>query len=221
MGSMQQLVKKAWHDLAIKVKNDPMFKLNSERGLIFHFALELQYSLRNHNHGDEPAFYFEYDIFKDGSEKSEDRFLDLLIVYRTNGMRGVAFEFKLPQHITANSNQTHRRGQIYWDLHRLWRIVNKYKDDSFKISEAFFLCATNEKAYVKKSERYSINVDCMTYDDYIIPQLQHLKNIKLGKSKDNKPRDFSTPDCPLKFLWEQIGDYWWNAPMRIYIEDDV
>ncbi len=214
MESIEQLIEKAWDNLADKLANDPKFnhpicKPNNERGIVFHFALELMHLFSDLSPEKELTFSFESTIWDEEST-------DLLIIDHVNGIKGVAFEFKFPQQRgISNSNRTHRRGQIYWDLYRLWRIVTKCNFDSLRIPEAFFLCAVNEEAYVNKANGYSTNPECRTHQDYVIPRLQTLRSVQLGRSK---PYDFETPDCHLRFHWKRVGDYWWNTPMRIYVE---
>lgn len=216
MQSIKQLVEKAWENLANHSEADVRLKLNSERGLVFHFALELEHLFSDSSPENKPKFYFEYDIFDEEIKRNKDKFLDLLVTFSdVEHLRGVAFEFKLPQHITANTNQTHRRGQIYWDLHRLWRIVCKCDFNGLKVTEGFFICATNEKAYIRKSINYKTNIECKTHQNYIIPRSHSLKNVKCG---NNVSLDFITPDCHLKFEWKKIGDYLWNTPMRVHVE---
>jgi hypothetical protein len=214
--SIRELVEKAWENLASHLEADPRLKLNSERGLVFHFALELEHLFSDSSPESKARFYFEYDIFDEAIKRSKDKFLDLLVTFRdAQYLRGVAFEFKLPQRVTANTNQTHRRGQIYWDLYRLWRIVQESDFDEFEVAEGFFMCAINEEAYISESINYKTNIECKTHQNYVVPRSCPLKNVKCG---NNVSLDFITPGCHLKFEWKKIGDYWWNTPMRVHVE---
>ncbi|MCD6453130.1 MAG: hypothetical protein J7K77_02455 [Dehalococcoidales bacterium] len=215
MESIKQLVEKAWKNLADHLADDVRLKLNSERGLVFHFALELEHLFSDTSPENKPKFYFEYDIFDEEIKRGKDKFLDLLVTFSgVKYERGVAFEFKLPQRVTAHTNQTHRRGQIYWDLYRLWRIVKKGNFNGLKVPEGFFICAVNEEAYVKESSRYTTNIECKTHRGYVIPKLQHLRDVEYGGKAVS---DVLTPGCHLVFDWKQIGDYWWNTPMRVHV----
>ncbi len=219
MQSIKELVEKAWQNLANHSRADVRLKLNSERGLVFHFALELEHLFSDSGPENKPRFYFEYDIFDEEIKRSKDKFLDLLITFSdVEYLRGVAFEFKFPQYRTANTGQTYRRGQIYRDLDRLWRIVYKCNFDELKVVEGFFMCAVNEEAaYVRQSRNgyRTTNIECRTHHGYIIPRSHTLKDVKCEKDVSLK---LITPDCDLKFEWEKVGDYWWNTPMRVYVE---
>lgn len=142
-------IEKAWKTVMHKVENENQ-PLSSEKTLVFLFMWELKQLL--------PTVYFDFERPLYVSLQGSDKFLDLL-VYSEESHK-IALEFKLPKSTTkGGSNQTQIRENIYKDMFRLNYLVVHQID---QVKEAYFLCATNEKAYLNPGT-YSKNPWFKTY----------------------------------------------------------
>lgn len=142
-------IEKAWKTVMHKVENENQ-PLSSEKTLVFLFMWELKKLL--------PTVYFDFERPLYASLQGSDKFLDLLVYLEES--HKVALEFKLPKSTTkGGSNQTQIRENIYKDMFRLNYLVVHQID---QVKEAYFLCATNEKAYLNP-RTYSKNPWFKTY----------------------------------------------------------
>lgn len=137
MGLLCESVCKAWEKVIKNVERNG-YPLSSEKTLVFNFMWELKTILPNIKFDFESKVYEEID--------NSDKYLDLLI-YLTEDCK-IALEFKLPKSTEkGGSNQTDTRKNIYKDLLRLNYLVTNQIN---KIKKAYFLCATNQSAYLNK-----------------------------------------------------------------------
>ncbi|MGD0178007.1 MAG: hypothetical protein ABSA50_02095 [Candidatus Bathyarchaeia archaeon] len=186
--------------------------LSSESTFRFLFAWELG---RANEFSPDYRFDFEWNAYS--SLDSEDTFLDLLVY--TDPTFKVALEFKLPKssdfHMT-NSTQT--RAKICRDISRLNYLVRKQLNS---IRLGYFLCATNEGAYLTEGRKTS-NIQYKTYNG---TAYQPNEMIPKGRPPNGIQRDLLFPNHIVRFEWEGTestrnrlqmkGRFAWLTPIRI------
>ena len=157
--------------------NEEDKRFSSENTFVFNFAWQLfkQYEEFIENIDFEVALY---EGFSDG------KFLDLFVYFKDNNkITKVGFEFKFPKKEKNGSGHTQVRPKIINDIKRLTWLVEKKKIDI-----GVFICATNEKGYIKlKKGKYKKNEEFLTH---------HGKCFKQGY---NLPTDEKYPE-PVKSL---------------------
>ncbi|MDP2314356.1 MAG: hypothetical protein Q8P41_15750 [Pseudomonadota bacterium] len=165
--------------------------LSSEDTLKFAFAWQLGRLL-----GFNDNYRFDFEVPAFAASESEDMFLDLLAF--TDPRFRVAFEFKLPKaSVSHNSNSTQTRAKICRDIARLTHLVHRPGND---IQVGYFICATDERAYVSEGKKRS-NPHYKTYDGTSYPASTI---IEPGRPPNGIDRPLSFPPHDVRFAWEGI-----------------
>jgi hypothetical protein len=170
------------------------FPLSSEDTFKFLFAWELG---RMIGFPSEYKVDFERDIYS--SLGTDDKFLDLLIW--TDPSFKIALEFKLPKRSQAGSNtgQTQIHAKVCRDISRLSYLVRNRVDS---IGAGYFLCATNEGAYLTEGNK-RVNRQYKMHHGMVYPPGTVLEK---GKLPNGIPRELQFPNHEIRFEWQGIED---------------
>ena len=168
-----------------KCLNEDKIRFSSENTFMFNFALQL---FKEYPKSVE-KFDFEVQLFQDFSD---GKFLDLFVYFKDNNkITKVGFEFKFPKKEKNGSGHTQVRPKIIHDIKRLtWLVKNK------KIDIGVFICATNEKGYIKEGN-YKKNKEFLTHDGMRYPE-----GVNLPLSEDYKEPVKSLID--ITFNWNHL-----------------
>jgi hypothetical protein len=184
--------------------------LSSESSFRFLFAWELGRAIE---FSCDYRFDFEWNAYS--SLDSEDTFLDLLVY--TDPSFKVALEFKLPKSSDLHmTNSTQTRAKICRDISRLSYLVREHLNS---IRVGYFLCATDEGAYLTEGRKTS-NVQYKTYQGVVY---EPNAIIPAGKPPNGIARNLLFPNHTVRFEWEGIeptrrqitGRFAWLTPIRV------